>query len=123
QAIREQLTARYDVFVTCSTRGNAERLHELLAHRELDLPRQPRLPSPKTYGKPRRHPRMGIVEASLSSGFVDPGAGVAFLTDVELFGTPPRPVRKRRRRAAPDGLTTLRDLREGDHVIHVDHGV
>ena len=58
-----------------------------------------------------------------SAGVIDDQRRVGILTDVEIFGTPRRRGRKRRARPPQDGLTTLRDLTEGDPVIHTDHGV
>lgn len=124
EEIENRVARRHEVFLTCSTRGNAERLRELLLARRLDLPILPRLPDPETFGQPRRHPRCAIAIAALTAGFVDPRRGVALLTDVELFGTPPRRGWQRRRRRPPkEGLTTLRDLRPDDLIIHVDHGI
>ncbi|RYF11810.1 MAG: transcription-repair coupling factor, partial [Deltaproteobacteria bacterium] len=46
------------------------------------------------------------------------------LGDVDILGTPARRGQRLRRKKAPAaGLSTLRDLREGDPIIHQDHGI
>ena len=58
----------------------------------------------------------------LRSGFEIRAAGLTVLTERDLFGAP-------KRREEPKGrgkkafLSDFRDLKEGDHVVHVDHGV
>ncbi|MEE8410384.1 MAG: CarD family transcriptional regulator, partial [Myxococcota bacterium] len=121
--LRRRFDKRHEVFLTCSSRGNAERLRELLRAREIDLPLLESFPDPKTLGVPRRSPRAAIAVAALSSGLSDAGDGVAILTDVEIFGTEARPRRRRRRRPPAEGLATLRDLTDGALVIHIDHGI
>ncbi|MEO1170516.1 MAG: transcription-repair coupling factor [Myxococcota bacterium] len=111
---------RHTLHVASQSRGQAERLRELLRARGTDLPMLDRLPPVRDLERRR----MGIVVAPLGSGLYDRDRGVALLSDVELLGLAPKSLRKRRQRKAPsDGLTTLRDLRDGDHVVHVDHGI
>ncbi|MBI5508512.1 MAG: transcription-repair coupling factor [Deltaproteobacteria bacterium] len=114
---------RQEVFLACGSRGNAERLRELLRARKLDLPFIDALPPATTFGEARRTPRIAITTAALSAGIRDPQHGVAILTDVEIFGAARQAEGRRRRRAPSEGLATLRDLSDGDLVIHVDHGV
>jgi transcription-repair coupling factor (superfamily II helicase) len=123
--LRERFARGHDVLLACSSRGNAERLRELLLGRKIDLPLLERLPPLEGPGKdgPKRSPRRGIVIAGLSSGVVDAERGLALLTDAEIFGSAPARRARKRQRPEATGLSTLRDLRPGDFVIHVDHGV
>jgi transcription-repair coupling factor (superfamily II helicase) len=118
----QRRVARQDVlFLACGSRGHAERLRELLLARKWDLPLWDALPPAASWRKATS--RVAIAVAQLSCGLDDVGHGVAVLTDVELFGTA-RTTRVRvRKKAPPKALNTLQDLREGDPVIHQDHGI
>ena len=121
--LKRRFDKRHDVFLVCGSRGNGERLRELLKARKLDLPLHDALPDPVTLGQPRRTPRVAIAIAALSGGIRDEQGGVAIITDVEVFGAARRIEGRRRRQPPAEGLATLRDLSEGDFVIHVDHGI
>ncbi len=56
----------------------------------------------------------------LSAGFRVPD-GLVLLGEEEIFG--PKAPPRRARRSLAEGLSDLRELREGDHVVHVIHGV
>ena len=62
-----------------------------------------------------------LVEGELRRGFRLPSAAVVIFGEHQLF---PRvaPERQRRRRFGPF-VSSLRDLRIGDHVVHQDHGI
>ncbi len=63
-----------------------------------------------------------VVVAELSSGMVYPEIKLLLLTDGEIYGR-----QKKRRRVAPVDeaarISTYTDLRPGDYVVHVNHGV
>ncbi|HZM71275.1 MAG TPA: transcription-repair coupling factor [Candidatus Cryosericum sp.] len=84
------------------TSGRAERLRELL----------------ERYGPP---PRVVVDQGRLSHGFLLPSAGVQVLTEKEVFGEHAEGERPRRRAAAFS--PGFRDLKVGDLVVHVEHGV
>ncbi|MEZ0314019.1 MAG: transcription-repair coupling factor, partial [Myxococcota bacterium] len=112
---------RYSVFVVAQSRGHAERLRELLRARKVDLPLLESLPPAKDIGG-RAKTRVAVCVAPLGTGLRDAARKVAILADTELLGAEPTRLRKKRRKA-PQGLTTLRDLTDGDLVVHVDHGI
>jgi transcription-repair coupling factor len=60
-----------------------------------------------------------IDQPHLTQGFIAPSAKTAFFTDEELFGHNDRA--KANRRRVEDVF--LGELREGDHVVHLDHGI
>ncbi len=71
-------------------------------------------------------PRAGqivISHRALNEGFKLPSARLQALTDREVFGW--RRVRRQLRRRATEGIPigSLTDLREGDYVVHINHGV
>lgn len=63
-----------------------------------------------------------IVVGTLSHGFTLPTDRLVFIAEEEIFGE-----RRHRRRSHPrpvaDYLTSLSQLKAGDYVVHVDHGV
>ena len=76
--------------------------------------------------EPGLEPRSGqlvISRRPLNEGFDLPAARLGVLTDREIFGWRRlrRPVRRRAMEGVPIG--SLTDLREGDYVVHINHGV
>ncbi len=65
--------------------------------------------------------RLNIVPVPLSAGFVLPDERLAVVTDTELFNTPYKPRRKRWRGTA--AVKSPSDLREGNYVVHIHHGI
>ncbi|RDI97964.1 transcription-repair coupling factor [Dyella solisilvae] len=71
-------------------------------------------------------PQLAITIASLEQGFALSEPVLTVLTERELFGERVRTERKRRRGAARDPESIIRDLTEltiGAPIVHVDHGV
>jgi transcription-repair coupling factor (superfamily II helicase) len=108
--------------VACSTPSSADRLRRLLEDR--------RAPSRSHPGPLPLDPR-GLYDAAvhahllpgeISRGFVDGAAGLALLSDEEIFG---RRVKKRARTARLENAfaAAFRDLNPGDLVVHVEHGI
>jgi transcription-repair coupling factor (superfamily II helicase) len=70
--------------------------------------------------------RFAITVASLEQGFALDQPLLTVLTERELFGERVRTDRKRRRGAARDPESIIRDLTElsiGSPIVHIDHGV
>jgi transcription-repair coupling factor (superfamily II helicase) len=63
-----------------------------------------------------------VATGHLSQGFRLPDAGVLFYAEADVFEED-RQVHERRRAASGTFLSDFRDLKVGDHVVHVDHGV
>jgi len=71
-------------------------------------------------------PRFAITVAPLEQGFALAKPALTVLTERELYGERVRTERRRRRGAARDPDTIIRDLTElsvGAPIVHVDHGV
>ncbi len=66
-------------------------------------------------------PRLMIGIGRLSQGFVLPGAGIQVLTDREVFGE--HVEREARPRKVAAFSAGFRDLKVGDMVVHVEHGI
>ena len=89
----------FRIFILCDNEGQRERLSELIG------------------------PSAAVLEVGiLSSGFALAEAGLAVLTDHEIFDRPRRRVR-RRRKTGGLSLAELNALEPGHFVVHADHGV
>jgi transcription-repair coupling factor (superfamily II helicase) len=87
------------IVILCDNEGQRDRLSELIG------------------------PSAAVLEVGiLSSGFAIAEAGLAVLTDHEIFDRPRRRVR-RRRKTGGLSLAELNALEPGNYVVHADHGV
>ena len=96
-----------------ATAGRAERIVELLA--EYDLRAVPVDDAEATGGA-----SLLVATGQLSRGFRLPAAGLRIHAEADLFDEQRR---ASRRPVARSFLSDLRDLKVGDHVVHVDHGI
>lgn len=97
-----------DTFILCDNAGQLERLEELVQlGKGLGIP-----------------PRTVLAIGALSGGFVLEGGATPtrVLNDHEIFRRERRLRRARRFRGAV-ALESLSQLREGDYIVHLDHGV
>lgn len=64
-----------------------------------------------------------VFDGLLPGGFKLPDAGLMVLTDVDIFGTPVQ--QKARRTYFKEGMriASYLELREGDFVVHIQHGI
>ena len=98
----------YEVVFVCNNDGERRRLNELL--------------SDKGYEIDRPGSRLRTTTGRLRGGFSVPEQRLAVLSGKELFGRRYwRRPRRRFRSGAP--IYSLSDLRAGDYVVHVDHGI
>ena len=63
-----------------------------------------------------------VATGHLSRGFRLPEAGLVIYAETDVLDEERR-VRERRKSAASSFLSDFRDLKIGDHVVHVDHGI
>jgi transcription-repair coupling factor (superfamily II helicase) len=110
----EMLSAENRVVVVASSGGQAERLREVFAERNVVCP------FIELENLARYAGRLSMTSGGLSSGLFLPGLMV--LTEREIFGERPgyRPIKKSK---ASGLLTNIDDLRVGDYVVHADRGV
>jgi transcription-repair coupling factor (superfamily II helicase) len=69
---------------------------------------------------------LALAVSPLHQGFSVPGAGLAIVTEAELFASSPRRQRGRGRERASSVESMVRDLSElrvGDPVVHAEHGI
>jgi len=103
--------------IVCHQQGQAERLLDLLEAHAC----QP------SYHEGERFATLKPGEAAvllgrISSGFRLPGEQLAVITEEEIFGQQ-APRRTRSTARARAALSSLAQLREGDYVVHLDHGI
>ena len=103
-ALREYDTLNVVYTIATDTSGQAERLAELLAEKA-DFDRPPH-----------------IETADLKGGFVCLPAGLAVLTDHEIFSRYHRRVRKKKFREGV-AISDYSNLNRGDYVVHTDYGI
>src|SRR5207253_1866194 len=106
--LRSGAVRNEDTFILCDNAGQLERLEELVQlGKGLGIP-----------------PRTQIAIGALSGGFVLEGGTypTRVLNDHEIFSRERRIRRQRRFRGAV-ALESLSQLREGDYIVHLDHGV
>jgi transcription-repair coupling factor (superfamily II helicase) len=94
------------------TLGLAERIEEILREYDVKLPAE------------------SIKVGKLSGGFEIPSSGFEVFTETDIFGevqhadAAPTPGRKRTTKSKLSAfISDFRDLKSGDYVVHVDHGI
>jgi transcription-repair coupling factor (superfamily II helicase) len=108
--------------IACHTAGQAEKLKRMLLDRNVmaRLVTTPFPAEPKSLYQVATYAHIFVGE--LSSGFLDRANGFALVTDADIFGE--RAERKTRKaRTEQPFVAAFRDLKEGDLVVHVDHGI
>src|SRR5204863_1422675 len=98
-----------------ATPGRAERTIELL--KEYDV-----FAIPVERAEDARYAAVLVAIGNLSRGFRLPDAGLQIYAEYDVFEEEHR-APERRRGATKAFLSDLRDLKVGDFVVHVDHGI
>jgi transcription-repair coupling factor (superfamily II helicase) len=98
-----------------ATAGRAERTIELL--KEYDV-----FAIPVERAEDARYAAVLVAVGGLSRGFRLPDAGLQIYAEADVFEEERR-APERRRSATKAFLSDLRDLKVGDFVVHVDHGI
>jgi transcription-repair coupling factor (superfamily II helicase) len=102
------------LFVAATT-GRADRTIELL--KEYDV-----FAVPVERAEDARYAAVLVAVGGLSRGFRLPDAGLQIFAETDVFEEERR-APERRRAATKAFLSDLRDLKVGDFVVHVDHGI
>ncbi|HEX5313197.1 transcription-repair coupling factor [Aquabacterium sp.] len=116
----------YRTLIVAESAGRRESLLELLRDHRIELPA---IDSLKAFAE-SDHQR-AIVVAPLAGGFIwqepgQPGQGLQFITETELFDAAPTTRRRRKAEQATDVDSLIKDLSElnvGDPVVHANHGI
>jgi transcription-repair coupling factor (superfamily II helicase) len=115
--LRDWRRENWRVLLVCHQQGQAERLCDLLQPHDMPLALERGLrPSDLTPGQ------VALTLGELSSGFRLPDERLAVISEEEIFGrrTHRRGLSEARARAM---LSSLAELREGDFIVHADHGI
>ncbi len=108
------------VLFTADSAGRREHVSDFLRGRGLDVVRS------DSWGDfVDGDARVSVATAPLEDGVLLPDAGVALISEQQLFGDRVRP-KSRRRRAERDPETIIRQLNDlvaGSPVVHAEHGV
>jgi transcription-repair coupling factor (superfamily II helicase) len=107
------------VFVVSHTSGQAERLRDLFSHYEMASRFETEKSFMEVADQGEKHPV--LLAGPLSTGFRNPYENWVLLTEEEIFGERRR-LRERKKRGGPF-LSSLRELRENDFIVHVDYGI
>lgn len=111
------------VLLLAESAGRRESLLELLRGAHIEEP--PGFDSLAAF-QAAPQARLGIATAALHAGFAWPAGGLAFVTETELFATPPGARRRKKQEQVSDVQALIRDLSElapGDPVVHSAHGI
>jgi transcription-repair coupling factor (superfamily II helicase) len=117
--VRQALARDETVLFVAGTRGRAERTVELL--RDYDV----RASWAGHTDEQRAEGAVVVVDGQLSRGFRLPEAGLLVHAAGDVFEEERHRAQKRgaKRSAAAAFLSDLRDLKVGDLIVHVDHGI
>jgi transcription-repair coupling factor (superfamily II helicase) len=113
--IRRLREAGEATLFVAATAGRAERTIELL--KEYDI-----FAIPVERAEDAQYAAVLVAVGSLSRGFRLPDAGLQIYAETDVFEEDRR-APERRRSATKAFLSDLRDLKIGDLVVHVDHGI
>jgi len=113
--IRRLRDAGETILFVAATAGRAERTIELLKEYEV-------LAAPVERAEDARYAAVLVALGSLSRGFRLPDAALQIYAETDIFEEERRAA-ERRRSTAKAFLSDLRDLKVGDYVVHVDHGI
>lgn len=121
--MRRRVTDGYTTIIVCDNDGQMQRMDEMLGENEIGA-----LPYSTAKGDPPipvyddNTRDVIICVGLLHTGFVMPDAGVYIVTDREIFGRyKRRHVYRKIYKGAP--IADAREIRKGDYVVHLDHGI
>jgi len=113
--LRRLRDAEETTLFVAATPGRAERTIELL--KEYDV-----FALPVERAEDARYAAVLVAVGGLSRGFRLPDAGLQIYAEADVFEEDRR-APERRRAATKAFLSDLRDLKVGDFVVHIDHGI
>jgi transcription-repair coupling factor (superfamily II helicase) len=121
EAVRQSHDAGREVVLLGSTLGMAERLRDIL--HEYGLPFRCEFGEQPLKSTPDANvPIVGI--GKISSGLRLPEAGLEIYAETDIFDESEHlPQQHRRRQKISTFLSDLQDLKPGDYVVHIDHGI
>ncbi len=117
----------YNIMLMCDTEGEAKRLNELIEE-VLTAPATPDQLPPHEVEQDvsiisNKKLNYTIVHEAVHSGFIYHPAKIAIFTEHEIFGRLKKRGVTKRRRFKGFTQKELQQLKSGDYVVHVDHGI
>src|ERR1700741_1983927 len=127
--VREKLSTGEQVMVSAATNGELERLADICHEYEVPY-RLGELEESVTVSRLAEEshggnvPGMILIKAPVSEGVVIPEVNLTIYGNTDLFETlPPPSQRARSRPKSASFFSDFSDLKPGDFVVHVDHGI
>src|SRR5207237_6998126 len=109
-----------DVILLGSTVGMAERLRDIL--HEYGVPFRSEFGDQPLRSEDASVPLVGV--GKVSGGLRLPAAGLEIYSETDIFDESEHlPEQHRRRQKISSFLSDLQDLKPGDYVVHIDHGI
>jgi len=125
--LRGNLERGMSVVLVTPTSGKAERLRGILAEYEIPfdtVAQESSSAEPSHPGEPSQATGAALLaRGDLTEGFVIPDLEQMWLSDSDLFGGFDWAPRRREHSGVSSFISGLGDLKVGDYVVHVDHGV
>jgi len=116
--VSELTQSGYRVIMTCESQPELIRLKDMLTVIEEELPAD----GPTVKAEPDTQ-RITFSLEAIHSGFILPGSQLAVYTEHQVFNRLKRSGKKRRPKFRGLAEKELNQLRKGDYVVHVDHGI
>jgi transcription-repair coupling factor (superfamily II helicase) len=128
QDVRNRLSGGEQVLASCASMGEMERFTDICHEYELpyrlgemdESATASRLAEESSGGSV---PALILIRGPLEDGFTLPEAKLALYGNGDLFEAAPVPARPRQRPKTASFFSDFSDLRPGDYVVHVDHGI
>ncbi len=104
--------------LVCHQRSQAERLRELLAAHHVELSINPAV---RLNNLQPSYPQLTVGE--LSAGFCLPEEKLIIISEEEIFGKRSHRQKKTGQQRVRQLMSSLAELRDGDFIVHTDHGI
>ena len=118
ERLQQGAANRWKTLLVCHRKSQAERLAELLAARDMQLDITPGL---RLDAIPSGQATLTV--GALNNGFCLPQDRLNVISEEDIFGRRSHRRKTEGRQRARDLLTSLAELKEGDFVVHTDHGI
>jgi transcription-repair coupling factor (superfamily II helicase) len=118
EKISEWINLGSRVILVCRTEQQAQRLREILANYQVEVDE-----FVSRWDRVSRGVGLSICIGRLSRGFAWPSLGICVVSEDEIFGAKRRHRSSRRVGEAGLNWTSFSQLKDGDLVVHQDHGI
>ena len=116
--LHQAKSENWKTLLVCRQKNRAERLQELLVAHGIELEIDPDLRlSGMAFGS------LGLTIGALDYGFCLPDEKLNIISEEEVFGRRSHRQKRTGQQRARQLLTSLAELKNGDYVVHTDHGI